>query len=228
VNGQELRNDAGSARPWLLIIELSVIAALFYGDVRHLVPFSKVPFLLLLGWLSLRLRKLRWRDVGLQRNESWPRTILIGLAAGAGIELLELFVTQPLLVRIIGKMPDLSTFELVRHNAKLLVLALVFSWTLAAFGEEMVYRGYLMNRMAGLGGNSRVAWVASLVLVNILFGSGHIGQGTTGMIENMIDGALLGLLYLSRGRSLAAPIIAHGVTDTIDCLLLFLGHYPGI
>ena len=227
-NRESTRNDTGAVPPWLLLVELAVIAALFYGDVRHVVPFSKTPFLLLLGWLSLRLRNLRWQDVGLRRSESWLKTILIGLAAGAGIELLELFLTQPLLVQLIGKMPDLSAFALLRHNVKLLLLALALTWTLAAFGEEMVYRGYLMNRLAGIGRNSRVAWAASLIFVNVLFGSAHLGQGITGMIENMIDGALLGLLYLRRGRSLAAPIIAHGVTDTIDCLLLFLGHYPGV
>ncbi len=229
VDSHELtRNDVTAARPWLLLAELAFVAALFYGDVRHLVPFSKTPFLFLLGWLSLRLRNLRWKYVGLRRTESWAKTILIGLAAGAGIELLELFITQPLLARLIGKMPDLSAFEALRHNAKLLFLALALTWTLAAFGEEMVYRGYLMNRVAGICRNSRIGWAASLILVNILFGSAHIGQGITGMIENMIDGALLGLLYVWRGRSLAAPIIAHGITDTIDCLLLFLGRYPGV
>lgn len=229
MDGQESATSSTEARRyWFLVFELAVIAALFYGDVRHLVPFSKVPFLFLLGCLSLRLRKLRWKEVGLRRSESWPRTILMGIAAGASIEMLELFVTQPLLVRLVGKMPDLSAFELLRRNAKLLLVALALTWTLAAFGEEMVYRGYLMNRVAGLGGNSRLAWAASLVLVNVLFGCAHMGQGITGMIENMIDGALLALLYLWRGRTLAAPIIAHGVTDTIDCLLLFLGRYPGI
>ncbi len=228
MNSQKLtRHEAGTTRLWLLLFELTVIAVLFYGDVRHFVQFSKTPFLLLLGWLSLRLRNLRWKDVGLRRSESWLHTILIGLAAGAGIELLELFVTQPLLVRLIGKMPDLSTFQPLRHNVKFLLLALALTWTLAAFGEEMVYRGYLMNRLAGIGRNPRVAWAVSAILVNILFGSAHIGQGVTGMIENMIDGTLLGLLFLWRGRSLATPIIAHGVTDTIDCLLLFLGRYPG-
>lgn len=217
MDGQELaKNDTEARRYGLLLFELAVIVVLFYGDARHLVPFSKVPFLFLLGWFSLRLRKLRWKGVGLERKESWLKTILIGLAAGAGIELLELFVTQPLLVQLIGRMPNLSTFQLLRHNAKLLLLALALTWTLAAFGEEMVYRGYLMNRVAGIGGNSRFAWAVSLVLVSILFGRAHSGQGITGIVENMIDGALLGLLYVWRGRSLAIPIIAHGVTDTID------------
>jgi uncharacterized protein len=213
---------------WLAALEFVVVAALFYGDLRHVVPFSKTPFLLLLGWLSLRLRKLRWKDVGLERRESWRKTILAGVAAGAGIELLELFVTQPLLVRLTGRMPDLSDFLALRHNLKMLLLALVLTWTLAAFGEEMAYRGYLMNRIAEVAHGSRAAWGASLVLSSLVFGSAHMDQGITGMIENAIDGALLGLLYLRGRSSLAAPVIAHGVTDTVDFLLLFLGIYPGV
>jgi membrane protease YdiL (CAAX protease family) len=215
-------------RHWLLLLELLIVAALFYGDLKHLVPVSKTPFLFLLAWLSLRLRNLRWKDVGLKRSESLLKTILIGVSAGIGIELLELFVTQPFLVRLNGKMPDLSQFQVLRHNPKMLLLGLALTWTLAAFGEEMVYRGYLMNRIAGLGRDSRLAWIASLILVNVLFGAAHMGQGITGMIENAIDGTLLGVLYLRGKSSLATPVIAHGVTDTVDLLLLSLGRYPGV
>jgi len=214
-------------RHWLLLLELLVLAALFYGDFKHLVPFSKTPFFLLLASLSLRLRKLGWKDVGLKRSENWLNTILIGVSAGIAIELLELLITQPLLARSTGKMPDLSIFQMLRHNPKLLILGLALTWTLAAFGEEMTYRGYLMNRIAGLGGDSQIAWIVSLILISLLFGTAHMGQGITGMIENAIDGTLLGVLYLCRKRSLATPIIAHGVTDTVDLLLLFLGRYPG-
>jgi membrane protease YdiL (CAAX protease family) len=216
------------SRRWFLLVELLIVAALFYGDFKHLVPFSKTPFLLLLAWLSLRLRNLRWKDVGLDGSESLSKTILIGVSAGIGIELLELFVTQPFLVHLSGKMPDLSQFQILRHNPKMLLIGLVLTWTLAAFGEEMVYRGYLMNRIAGLGGDSRLAWMVSLILVNMLFGAAHMGQGITGMIENAIDGTLLGVLYLRGNCNLATPIIAHGITDTVDLLLLFLGRYPGI
>lgn len=55
-----------------------------------------------------------------------------------------------------------------------------------------------------------------------------MGQGITGMMENAIDGTLLGVLYLYGKGSLATPIIAHGITDTVDLLLLFLGRYPGV
>jgi membrane protease YdiL (CAAX protease family) len=39
---------------------------------------------------------------------------------------------------------------------------------------------------------------------------------------------LLGGLYLATGRNLTVPIVAHGITDTIDFVLIFLGLYPGM
>lgn len=212
----------------LAVCEFAVVAALFVADMRHHIFFSKTPYLLVLAWASLRLRGLRWKDVGLARPRDWGRVLAAGVAAGVGIELLELLVTQPLLVRVIGKMPDLSDLQALRGNAKVFLLFLLLTWTLAAFGEEMVYRGYLISRVAGLGNKSRTAWIVSLVLISALFGFGHLDQGITGQIENGIDGLLLGLLYLACGRNLWAPIIAHGITDTVDIALMYLGKYPGM
>ncbi|MGH7450668.1 MAG: CPBP family intramembrane glutamic endopeptidase [bacterium] len=160
------------------------------------------------------------------RPRNWSITLAAGILSGVGIELFELFVSQPLLVRLTGKPPDLSDFQPLVGNFKLLLFGFVLAWTLAAFGEELVYRGYLMNRVAALDNDTRTTWLVSLVLVNTLFGFAHLYQGITGVIENIIDGSLLGLLYLGCGRNLWVPIIAHGVTDTLDLLLIFLGKYP--
>jgi len=46
--------------------------------------------------------------------------------------------------------------------------------------------------------------------------------------ENFIDGLILGALYLGSSRSLAVPILAHGVADTVDFLLIFCHRYPGL
>jgi membrane protease YdiL (CAAX protease family) len=213
---------------WLVVVEFAIIAALFVADFRHHIFFSKVPWLFLMAWISLRWRGLGWRDVGLTRPVDWRRTIAIGILGGIGIELMELFVTQPLLVKLFHKMPDLSELDGLRGSWKLLLLGLALTWTLAAFGEELVYRGYLMNRVAGLFRNPKVAWTISLIVVNFLFGLGHIDQGITGQVENMIDGALLGVIFLATGCNLWAAVIAHGLTDTIDLVLLYLGKYPGV
>jgi uncharacterized protein len=216
---------------WLIAVELTIFALIFLADIyhwHHVIWFSKTLYLLALGWISLRVRGMGWKDIGLQLYRGWWRTIAIGVLCGLGIEALELFVTQPLLVRLTHHWPDLSDFQGLRWNFKLLPLALLLTWTLAAFGEEMVFRGYLMNRVADLFRGWRGKWIISLVLVSVIFGFAHVYQGVTGVTENAIDGLLLGLIYLRCDRKLSVPIVAHGITDTVDFLLIFIGKYPGM
>ena len=213
---------------WLALVEFAIFALIFLADKKHLIPVSETPFLLVFGWISLRLRGLRWRDVGLTRNRSWPLTLAFGVGAGLLMEGFELFVSQPLLIRITGKQPDFSDFQAIHGKLKLLLLFIALAWTLAAFGEEMVWRGYLMNRVADLGNRTRLAWTISLVVVNLVFGSAHSYQGITGIIDEGLMGLLLGLMYLGAGCNLFVPIIAHGVADTVDMLLIFFGKYSGM
>ena len=217
-----------SAAKWLFVAEITIVAGIFYLAWRHQIPFSKTPFLFVLGWISLRLRGQRWKDVGFMIAPNWPTLLLIGLLAGVGIEALELFGTQPALTRLFGKGPNLSELNRLIGNTKLLVVGVVLSWVMAALGEELFYRGYLMNRVAGVLGGFKAAWTVSLIFMVALFGLHHFSQGVTGVTENIIDGAILGGLYLATGRNLLAPIIAHGVTDTVDVLLIYSGHYPGM
>ena len=215
-------------RVWLVLVEFTVVAALFVADVYHHIYISKTLYLFLLGWASLRLRGMRWKNVGFTRPRSWGNAIVIGIAAGLGMELFELFVSQPLLARWLGKMPDLSDFADMVGNLKLFLIYLVLVWTLGALGEEIVYRGYLMNRMADVFRNTKLAWIVSLVVISVVFGCAHLDQGSTGMIENIWNGLVLGLLYLACGRNLAVPVIAHALGDTLDFVLIYLGKYPGM
>jgi len=212
----------------LLLAEFAIVAGLFLADVYHHIFFSKTPYLFFLAWASLRLRGMRWKEIGFERPESWGRAFGVGIAVGLAMEALELFVTQPLLARSIGKMPDWSYFADLVGNVMLLLMYLALVWVLGALGEELVYRGYLMNRIAGLFRNTRAAWTVSLVAVSVAFGCAHLDQGSTGMVENILNGLLLGGLYLACGRNLAVPVIAHAFSDTLDFLLIYLGKYPGM
>lgn len=212
----------------LAFLEFALIIAVYIADWRHHIFLSKVPYLFLLGWLSLRLRGLRWRDVGFGVYGSWGKTLLVGIVAGAGIEMLELFCTQPLLARLTGRMPDLSAFDRVAGNLKWLAISLALTWTLFAFGEELIFRGYLMDRIASLIGRTRSGWAVALVVASLMFALSHFRQGITGVSENLIDGMILGALYLRFACNLAVPIIAHGVTDTLDFLLIYFHRYPGL
>jgi len=209
-------------------LEFMLFAGIYLADWKHHVIPSKVPYLFALAWISLRLRHLRWHDIGFRLYRNWPTTLAIGVAAGVTIELLELFCTQPLLVHITGQMPDLSAFNRVAGNVRWLTISLALTWTLFAFGEELIFRGYLMDRIAGLLGRTAGGWAVALLTASFVFGLSHFQQGITGVTENFLDGVILGALYWRLGGNLAVPIVAHGVTDTVDFVLLFLHRYPGL
>jgi hypothetical protein len=211
----------------MAIIEFALVGFIFYADYRHWIPFSKTPELLLLGWISLRLRGLRWRDVGLTRYRAWLQTIAIGVVVGALLETFALLVTQPVLTKFFGRQPDLELFRMLTGNLRMTALFIVLAWALAGLGEEMFWRGYLMNRVADLLGRKTASWIVSLIVVSFVFGWAHSYQGLTGIVEEGFAGLLLGLIYLGTGRNLWVPIIAHGVADTIDMVLIYYGKMPG-
>ena len=212
----------------LIAGELAVVLLIFIADWKGFVPFSKTPFLFVVGWISLRLRGLRWRDVGLRRFHSWRATVGYGILGGFFTEPFEWLVTQPLLVRLTGEQPNLEDFRVLTGNLTLILIVIVLAWVQAGLGEEMVYRGYLMNRVADIGSRTGLAWIISLIFVSTLFALAHTYQGITGVIENGVAGLILGGMYLLCGRNLLVPVIAHSIGDTLSVILIYFGKYPGM
>ncbi len=216
---------------WLALGELALVVAFAVADLSGAIPLSKTPFLLALGWLSLRLRGLGWRSVGFARPRNWTQALALGSLAGIAMELLSTFVTVPFWSRLTGQPPELSGFRPLVGNLQQLLVWQVANWPLAAFGEELVYRGYLMNRIAGLAGpngGTQGSWLLSLVAVSVFFGWAHEYQRLSGMLQEGFNGLLLGLLYLGFGRNLTVPIVAHGVSNALAFALIYFDRYPGV
>lgn len=57
---------------------------------------------------------------------------------------------------------------------------------------------------------------------------GHTEQGISGWIQEGLSGLILGVLFLWAGRNLVVPIVAHGVSNTLAFVLIYLGRYPGL
>src|SRR5436190_7819142 len=128
--------------------------------------------------------------LGFARPKSWGKAFGVGITVGVAMELSELFISQPLLARWTGKMPDLSDLADLVGNLKLLLVYLAPGWVLGALGEELVYRGYLMNRAVGLFRSPKVAWTVSLVVGSVAFGCAHLDQGSTGMVGEYFERTL--------------------------------------
>jgi membrane protease YdiL (CAAX protease family) len=137
-------------------------------------------------------------------------------------------VTTPAISGYFGIEPDYSDFSGLQGNLQLLFIFIGLSWVLAAIGEEVCFRGFLMKRIALVCGGGQWAWIVSLVASSILFGWGHTEQGVSGWVQEGLSGFLLGILFLAARRNLIVPIIAHGVSNTLAFVLIYFGNYPGI
>lgn len=202
--------------------------AILYAGLEGYLVFSSTPFLLATGAIFLWWRGPGWRAIGLRRPASWRRTFAIAAALSL-YQFLSLYVVEPLLARLTsGELPDVSMFKTLVGNPIELLFWIVISWTLAAFMEEMVYRGYLTARVAALVGSSERGYVIAIVATSVLFGVAHLYQGVSGVVSTGISGLLFGVAYLASGRNLWCAILAHGLIDTIGFVMIYLGIYPGL
>jgi uncharacterized protein len=208
----------------LLILEFALILVGLGIYILGYLPFPILP-LFLVAWASLRLRHMRWRDVGLRRPDKWLSTIGFALIVGIGYQLLDIILIAPLLQHLTGEAIDLSLFNDLQGNLLLLMVFLAVSWTEAAFIEEMFFRGYLFNRTTDLVGKERFGIMIALIGNALLFGAAHAYQGITGVVDTVLAGLMLGLLYLYARRNLWLPILTHGIIDTVGFLIIFFKLY---
>lgn len=210
----------------IIAVELFILVLIII-----LIPSSLIstPLLVILGWLSLRLRGELWRDVGLSSPSNLTLTVFLGIALGLLTLLSDLYLLEPLLMRRFGTKPNLEEFAPIQGNILLLLVSVILiAWLLAAFGEEMAYRGYVLNRFRELLGGGSFAWIMAVLVVSSLFGFIHLWQGVIGVVMAIKAGLIFGGLYLMARRNLWLPLITHGVYDTGALVLIFLGTYPGM
>ena len=202
----------------LFLLEALIVFGLFWADIhhwRHVVLFSKTPYLLVLGWISLRVRGVSWKSIGFTRPASWRSVVVWGLVAGVAMECLELFATQPLLMRLLHAPPDLSFLTELRGNVAELVVVLALTWTLAAFGEELAWRGYILNRIADVIKLPRLRWPVAVVLSSAVFGLAHFEL--LELLGLSAFGAVLALMAY-KFRRLGPGIFAHGTFNLLAIL----------
>lgn len=56
----------------------------------------------LIGWLSLWVRREGWRGVGLRLPSNWARVVVLGTLIGLAYNALDIFVVLPLIHRLTG------------------------------------------------------------------------------------------------------------------------------
>jgi len=216
-------SDASSRA--LSAVEVLLGAAIVIGhNVFHLVP-NEVPILVVLALVSMRLRAGRWdwSTLGFRRPVSWARVVSIAAIAAALRLALGEYVIDPLTAHFWPPAIAPKEVDEITGHLGTFLLYIPIVWGFAAFGEEIAYRGYLLNRTADTGGKSNAAFWIAVVVTSVLFGYGHYYKGPAGIIDSGIAGVILGAAYVMSGRNLWVTILAHGFIDSFALTLAYFG-----
>jgi uncharacterized protein len=232
---KDIRDISGPKRPvapwWHTAVVLLIVGggslASFY---QHGLPNANLPgmgsrlsgyftviveewVLVLLVWLALHHRGLSFDELVGRR---WQSAKDFFRDLGLGIALIIVVVpTVSGLMHLLRFHSDKTLATLTPKTIFEVVVWLVLSWS-AAFGEELVFRGYLMRQFGGWTGSR----VLGVVLQGVAFGLAH-GYYGKAMLVIMVHGCLLGVMAVWR-NSLLPGMLSHGVQDSLGGIVAFI------
>jgi membrane protease YdiL (CAAX protease family) len=202
-------------KPYAVIL-IMIIAPVFGFIDRNFVFF----FGLGVTFLILRKSKFDWARFGIGLRIS-RKTILNSLIISLILFTVFSTLIDPILQKWLGEY-DLSSIEDIRGNLVGYIILMGVMWVFAAFGEELLFRGYYMKALAELLGNNNKAWFLSATITSLYFGVSHAYQGPIGVMSVFIWSLVISLIFNKNRNNLLLLVLIHGFYDTIGITLIYL------
>jgi len=211
-----------------LLIEIIIVLGVMAGikailDQFQIIASGSIGIWtgILVATFFLKKRKITWSDNGLRLpkgKKEWLNQLGLGLLAIGSIFLITfvtLFVLEPLfgLERAVDATDKFNFF--LGKPLVLILYIVVGIWFGAGMGEELMMRGFLLNHLKKLIGNSKISWALALITQAVIFGVMHSYQGSRGMVITGLIALSFGIFYLVAKRKLFPLIFAHAVFDTL-------------
>ena len=186
--------------------------------LNQLVLWTANIIMLIMVWSGIRLRGETLQDFGLSfkkinlRGAMRLLSLLVFVLAMAG------FVLGSIIMANITGIPEnanMSGYDYLKDNIWMLLLSLGGIYIVSSFGEEVIYRAFLINRFSELGLNTKKGRIIAVILSAIVFGFAHYSWGPMGIVQTGFMGLALGLCYILMKKRLWILIFAHAYMDTI-------------
>ncbi|WP_103072166.1 CPBP family intramembrane glutamic endopeptidase [Aquimarina sediminis] len=209
-----------------LTTKLTPVIAIILCCVLYLSGYFQmiIAALLLLIASAIEYKKDLFGSLGFQRKGINIKNLLIvAPLLGIAIFLFYGYILTPSVTYLTGQPIDFSVFEPYQGNLPATLSLFARIWVSAAFGEEIVFRGYLMRQFTKFFGSSKISLAINILLFGFIFGLSHAYQGVSGQILSGITGMLLAVIFHIRKSDLWFNIAVHGFIDTVALVYIYYG-----
>lgn len=193
------------------------IGIVFILAVLLVGPLLGASLVLVWAWRT----KTPWRDLGFvrMRPRGWVLTIVGGIVAGIALKLLMKAVMMPLL----GAPPINPAYSYLNGNTSAIPGMIANVIITAGFGEEILWRGFLFERLGKLLGTARRAKILTVLITSALFGLAHyMNQHWMGVEQAFIVGLIVGTYFAITGN-IWPLIVTHAAFDVFAVLIVYYG-----
>lgn len=198
------------------VVFIMLIAPIFGLIDRNFVFF----FGLGVAFLILKRSKFEWKRFGVGQKIN-RKTVLNSLLIAVTIFIVFSVFIDPLLQNWLGEY-DLSSIDDIRGNFAGYIILMIVMWVFAAFGEELLFRGYYMKSLAELFGNNNKSWLLSALITSTYFGVSHAYQGLIGVVSVFLWSFVISMLFIKNKNNLLLLVLIHGIYDSIGITLIYL------
>ena len=208
-----------------LIIYISVmflIREIYFPSVGFIVNglFWSLTTLIIATW-RMKVRNVKWKDLGLRKPESFKKTALITIG---------ILIAIVLSIMVFEMIKDYLPFSVEQKNYSensaskfgtlkgnwLLFFTIIPAVLLESMLEELLDRGFLINWFERLFSKTTIATILAVILQALIFGFRHSYDLSDRSIRVGLIGLIMGIAYVKFGRNLWPLIIAHCVLNTMS------------
>lgn len=172
--------------------------------------------------LLLFLRRQNLVEIGFRSPTSWKAVPF--WVIGIVVVFLVVQIAMPYAVGMFLELPeaDMSRYDSLYHNLPAALMMILVLPLTASIPEEIIYRGFLMDRLTRIFGDNLAGLIATVAIQSLIFGLIHFQWGLGGMITTFVMGVIWGTAFLLVGRNLWIVIMAHSLGHIVMITQLYL------
>lgn len=208
----------------LPLVTLTIICFIYFGPLPRIVIEHIIISLVIIAANYFEFKGKPFSALGFYRERFTTKNLLIlAPLAAFGLFVFYVFALVPGIEMLTGVPIDYSSMAQLKGNLPTTIVWLLIVWATAAFGEEIIFRGYFMRQFVKFFGDSKISLAINILIFCSFFGYMHMQQGITGQIVAGSTGALLSIIFYLRKYDLWFMVIVHGVFNTLGILSFYFG-----